>query len=319
MEELSHVSKARAILVAVNAAVDSNFTVLHQLISVVPKTLSLELFLRILVTFLPETVAPPRYIPLLLELAPEYAGERKQGHVDISVVKGLTEDEARDRVRRLRLLRWQDVEPTPPESIDPLAAFLILRARRIDAQTGLLELGPQLLIPFLKRSEHVRAWYIGRLLPLLRFDHYHPQAIIDIYLPSSQVLEQLPLEQVEQIVLEAVTSAYDNASNGERTRGEMKRAYDMWVSEALADELDLTLFSPTVVQRSCRLSSVLPSIRRSRSRGEADRRYSRTLCVFPNTSAWGALPTCQHPRPSRPDFPLRKGSGTESSELYETR
>ena len=201
-----------------------------------PQTLSLELFLRILLTFLPETVAPPRYIPLLQELAPDDADERKPTDADISAIEDFTEDEARDRVRRLRLLRLQDVESTLPESIDPLAAFLIHRARRIDAQTGLLDFGPQLLIPFLNHSEHVRMWYIGRLPPLLRSDDYHPQAVIDCYLASSQVREQLPLEQVEQIVLEAVMSVYDHALSGDLSRGEMKKAYDMWVFEVLAYE-----------------------------------------------------------------------------------
>ena len=33
--------------------------------------------------------------------------------------------------------------------------------------------------------------------------------------------------QVEEAVKEAVFAAYDNASNGNKTRGGMKRAYDM--------------------------------------------------------------------------------------------
>lgn len=40
---------------------------------------------------------------------------------------------------------------------------------------------------------------------------------------------QAPLQgtQVEAAVKEAIFTAYDNASNGNKTRGGMKRAYDM--------------------------------------------------------------------------------------------
>jgi hypothetical protein len=37
----------------------------------------------------------------------------------------------------------------------------------------------------------------------------------------------LSRKQVEEAVVEAIFAAYDNASNGNRTRGGMKRAYDM--------------------------------------------------------------------------------------------
>jgi len=37
----------------------------------------------------------------------------------------------------------------------------------------------------------------------------------------------LDRKQVEEAVVEAIFEAYDNASNGNRTRGGMKRAYDM--------------------------------------------------------------------------------------------
>lgn len=37
----------------------------------------------------------------------------------------------------------------------------------------------------------------------------------------------LGAEQVEAAVLDAILIAYDNASNGNRTRGGMKRAYEM--------------------------------------------------------------------------------------------
>lgn len=51
------------------------------------------------------------------------------------------------------------------------------------------------------------------------------QLAVDLYTnPKSAPLSS---SQVEAAVQEAIFAAYDNASNGNRTRGGMKRAYDM--------------------------------------------------------------------------------------------
>lgn len=47
---------------------------------------------------------------------------------------------------------------------------------------------------------------------------------IDIYINSKTSLSSA---QVEEAVKEAIFTTYDNASNGNRTRGGMKQAYDM--------------------------------------------------------------------------------------------
>lgn len=50
------------------------------------------------------------------------------------------------------------------------------------------------------------------------------QLAVDLYTKSESPLNA---PQVEAAVQEAIFTAYDNASNGNRTRGGMKRAYDM--------------------------------------------------------------------------------------------
>lgn len=47
---------------------------------------------------------------------------------------------------------------------------------------------------------------------------------VSIYTDSGAPLQA---SQVESAVKDAITTAYDNASNGNRTRGGMKKAYDM--------------------------------------------------------------------------------------------
>jgi hypothetical protein len=51
------------------------------------------------------------------------------------------------------------------------------------------------------------------------------QLAVDIYTRSDPA--PLDANQVEQAVQDAIFAAYDNASNGNRTRGGMKRAYEM--------------------------------------------------------------------------------------------
>lgn len=58
--------------------------------------------------------------------------------------------------------------------------------------------------------------------PLLTTIEYH--LAVSIYIVSGSTLSST---QVEEAVKEAIFTAYDNASNGNRTRGGMKRAYDM--------------------------------------------------------------------------------------------
>lgn len=48
---------------------------------------------------------------------------------------------------------------------------------------------------------------------------------VDVYTQSK--VAPLKPEQVEAAVTEAIFTAYDNASNGNKTRGGMKRAADM--------------------------------------------------------------------------------------------
>lgn len=61
------------------------------------------------------------------------------------------------------------------------------------------------------------------LVSCLPFQEY--QLAVDLYTEWQSA--PLGAEQVEAAVLDAILIAYDNASNGNRTRGGMKRAYEM--------------------------------------------------------------------------------------------
>lgn len=175
MAELSGLSPAKVVLLAVHYAADTNVPALRQLTALHPTVLSLVLALRIILTFLPESTEPVLYVPYIQNLVQSTSNENESADLDVSAVEKLTDIEARRQVRKLGLLPLKHPQEVHESSEDPLTLFLIHRAHKIDAETGLLPLLPQLLDPFLNHSEYLRTWLISTLLPLLRLNYeYYP-------------------------------------------------------------------------------------------------------------------------------------------------
>lgn len=168
-------SPAKLILLAVYLAAKADVDSLGLVTSLHPTALRRDLVLRILLTYLPETLPSERYVGLLEEV---YAGEfadRDGMSVDYSLVNGLTTDEALKKVRKLRLLSLYDIEASHDFQDDPVALFLLRRAYRVDEEAGLLAQLPTLLAPFLHHNAELRTWVLSVLLPLLRRNYeYHP-------------------------------------------------------------------------------------------------------------------------------------------------
>lgn len=169
----SRLSPAKVTLLAVQAAIRADIGTLRTLTAKHPKTLH-NIILRILLTFLPESLDSSEYIQFLLDYD---SGQicANGNDVDTSPIEGISTAEASKKVRKLRLLplRIEKGHQEAPE--DPLILFLIHRAYRIDEQTGLITQLPELIAPFLDRSEYLRNWMLGTVLPLLRLNYeYHP-------------------------------------------------------------------------------------------------------------------------------------------------
>ncbi|KAF2092153.1 secretory pathway Sec39 [Saccharata proteae CBS 121410] len=177
MADLRSLSQAHCVLLATHYAADSNVSALRALSLERPDAFVPELLLRILLTFLPESTEPSAYSSYALEAATRlYLEQHEQSSVEVTPVKDLSEQKASRRVGKLELLPL--VCPSRPydDGEDPFIIFLIHRAHRIDAQTGLLDLVPQLVAPFLDRSEYLRTWFISNILPLVRVDfEYYPE------------------------------------------------------------------------------------------------------------------------------------------------
>jgi hypothetical protein len=178
LQNLSQLSGHHCVLLAVEYATASNIKALQALTALREADLPLELTLSILLTFLPEELEPSAYIEYLNELATESPnpGEDPAAALDTTSVEELSAARAKKRRKALELLPVAHALYAAEDDLDLFSHFLIHRAHRIDAQTGLLDLVPQLLVPFLGHSEYLRTWFIATVLPLLRLSYeYYPQ------------------------------------------------------------------------------------------------------------------------------------------------
>ncbi|KAH7392151.1 Sec39 domain-containing protein [Phaeosphaeria sp. MPI-PUGE-AT-0046c] len=179
LQKLQKLSGPHCVLLAVHYASESSIQALRALTALRDADLPLELILSILLTYLPEEVEPSTYVEYLNELA---TGSRDPGNdpstvVDVATVEELSLSRAKKRRKALDLLPVIHTLYAAEDHIDVFSHFLIHRAHRIDAQTGLLDLIPQLIGPFLGHSEYLRTWFISTVLPLVRLNYeYYPQS-----------------------------------------------------------------------------------------------------------------------------------------------
>lgn len=175
MAVVAGLSGAHAVLLASQLCASGQVTGLARLQAQFPSALPLERVLRLLLTFLPESIEPRQYTTVLEELVDGHsAGNLVDGDVDVSSVNDLSETVVRKRVGKIRLLPLKHREDDSQEA-DLLVQFLIHRAYRIDSETSLQPFIVDLLLPFYRRSSFLRTWLISSLLPLLRVNYeYYP-------------------------------------------------------------------------------------------------------------------------------------------------
>lgn len=180
---LKDLSSDQCILLAVHYASEANIPALHSFTPNRPDALSSELVLRILLTYLPETLDPAVYRSYVSEVGSRlYIDvERQDVAVDTGLVSDVDAATARKRVKKLHL---HEIKPTrfPPHAPkDLLTNFLCNRAERIDQATGMLNLVVSLVEPFLEDNEYLRVWFVSVVLPLLRlnFEHYPQDPVVE--------------------------------------------------------------------------------------------------------------------------------------------
>lgn len=183
-------SAPKIVLLAVHVAAKADLDSLSFIAANNGSVLRKELLLRILLTYLPETLKSEEYVSFVKEVETgEYAAQ-ESWKVDTFAVEQLSEEEAVKKVRKLHLLKlsWPDA-PTEAED-DPLTLFLLQRAYKVDEEAGLLTQLPDLLAPFLDHLPYLRTWTISVLLPLLRRNHeYYPHDSVAITLAEFEQLD----------------------------------------------------------------------------------------------------------------------------------
>ncbi|KAK4147244.1 protein transport protein sec39 [Dichotomopilus funicola] len=217
-------SPAKLVLLAVHCAVNGDIDSLTTLAGRHTNVLRKDLLLRILLTYLPETLPSSRYIDLIRYLGSGDFPDPTNAEVDCSAVEDLEEDQAAKKVRKLRLLpltlpETQDTDSSiSTASEDSLSLFLLRRSYKVDEEAGLLDELPALLLPFLNHSPHIRSLLVSAVLPLLRRNcEYYPQDPISYALHD---FEQLP-DRVAVNLLLSHTGTHANglAAVGRDLRG----------------------------------------------------------------------------------------------------
>ena len=231
LQKLRNLSAPHCVLLTVQYAADLDLDSLRALTVVRKADFDLETTLRVLLSYLPESAAPSTYIEYLDELvnnsrtpSPDAAGT-----LDLASVEDLSNAQARRRRRKLELLPLPHPLYRSDTDVDPLTQFLIHRAHRIDAETGLLELVPQLLVPFLNHSEYLRTWFISTVLPLLRLSYeYYPQAAT----PSLDDFARLKGQRAVDLQLSNLGHGQGDAVSRENAARDLRGVVGPWICGA---------------------------------------------------------------------------------------
>ena len=190
---MKHYSQAHVLLDAVQFTIDAHVPSLRPLIVANPDTLTPELVLRIILTYLPESTEPANYVGLVDDVVSDNLNTLDEKSEIQRLSAGLSDDDATEMVGRLRLAKLAHKNRADGETPDLLNSFLLARAHRIDRETGSIILLQQLLEPFLDRSPALRTWIATILLPILRCDYeYHPENGRPYTLKSFEALRGSP-------------------------------------------------------------------------------------------------------------------------------
>lgn len=192
-------SPPKLVLLAVHLAVKADIDGLAALAAHHGAVLRKELLLRIILTYLPEALQSSEYVEFIQQLERGAFPEKETKNIDSTVVGGLTEDEARKRVKKLRLLPLTAPGDIGEAAKDVTTQFLLCRAYRVDEEAGLLNELPGLLTPFLDHAPCIRTLMVSTLLPLLRRNcEYRTERPISYTLLDFQ---QLPDEVAVNLLL----------------------------------------------------------------------------------------------------------------------
>ncbi|KAH0364540.1 secretory pathway Sec39, partial [Aureobasidium melanogenum] len=215
-------SSAQCILLTVHYASEANIRALHAFTPLRLDALSPELVLRIVLSYLPETVDPSLYTTYVREVATRiYLEQQEPFDIDTTPVAALSAEKAQRRVNKLSIADLSPPAFPPHAPTDLLTRFVIHRANRIDSETGLLTLVPRLAEPFLDTNDYLRTWYVSVVLPLLRLRYdYYPEKKDP---PTLLAFERLDGQKGIDLLLENVTNVEHEITSSTDSEGLVAR------------------------------------------------------------------------------------------------
>lgn len=220
--EVKALSSAQCILLTVHYASEANVRALHAFTPLRLDALSPELVLRIVLSYMPETVDPSLYTTYVREVATRiYLEQQEPLDLDTTPVAALSAEQAQKRVHKLSIADLSPPAFPPHAPTDLLTRFVIHRANRIDNETGLLALVPRLAEPFLDTNDYLRTWYVSVVLPLLRLRYdYYPEKKDP---PTLVAFENLDGQQGIDLLLDNVTNVEHEITSSTDSEGLVAR------------------------------------------------------------------------------------------------
>lgn len=237
-------SVAKCTLLAVDFASKDDIASLHNLCALRPDALPANLVLRILLTYLPETIPAESYIPLVEQLTAAKSTLPPDEHasLDLSSIHDTTDADAKHRANRVHLYDLRSDKYPSEGPGDDLTLFLCHRAYRVDQETGLLALVANLIRPFATTNDYLRCWYLSVLLPLYRLQYdYHPQRDLTL---SVLEFEDISAARGVDLLLANATKTSSDLGDGIICR-DLRGLVAPWLSGNFRSHRRLAQQSPT--------------------------------------------------------------------------
>ncbi|POS86465.1 hypothetical protein EPUL_001322 [Erysiphe pulchra] len=181
-------SRSNIILLTTKYATQADIPALRSLIS--QYKINKELLLRILLSYLPESLESSYYTSLLEYLVSSQNSPSPEIFVDSTTLDEICEEDDERLVKKLHILPLTWPRTPCDLATDSFSTFLIHRSLRIDEGTGLIIEIPALLDPFIEQYPYIKKWMVSTVLPLLRLTYeYYPDDVDYISIKKFEGLE----------------------------------------------------------------------------------------------------------------------------------
>lgn len=161
-------SPAKVLLLAAHMAATSDIAKLAILAFQNAYILRQEILLRILLTYLPETVEPCAYTQFLHDISDGQLRAPADFKIDTSSVDILNDETATKKAKKLCLLPLCSENASKYPHGDLLSSFLFQRTYRVNSELGVVSQLPDLLEPFLEHDPTIKHWVASTVLPFVR-------------------------------------------------------------------------------------------------------------------------------------------------------